>query len=489
MSTSALGLRAWARLVILCAVALAPPAQAIAASGELLAEGPWQVVGPALTQVQPAGVYLAEAPGLASFSLTAASVEVIQLRRVSAQAQVVDVAPRVEDRSYEVTLVSLSLLATPEGGWLGIYPESASATLESSMLVGESSAPAAYGNGRATPEVAPDPQVRAYSVDAREPHVLLESAGKLVITGDFALKFEGPDLAVLAAENSTQIETGYTPPRLGAGIAENRWAFLRVTEGRLELVSESPFALPAPEAEIDWNGILRLAPRSGGIEAAGTSYLSDGRAATLEGTFTGRFLARGDSTDTTMLLEGDLESTTLGRVSAPADTGRGASGWLLVGAVATVVAAGVATYAVVGRRRAAPLFSTDEYVRLAAEAAEAEDYDAALGWTRKARVGAPTSARLATDEGFFLERLGETGPALAAYARAMALSDDGEPEFLAFLLASRLDLEEEAARCLIAALDKSPSLVLGLEPRQLATVAHRADVAQKIAWAERQLPP
>lgn len=486
MRTSARRLRAWAGLAILCALVLAPPARAVDATGEFLADGAWEITGTPHAEFAPSGVFLADATSLDKIELKAATVEVVELRRVSAQGPLIDAAPRVDARSYVVTDANLTLLAPPEGGWLGVYASAVKATSDSVHVLGETRAAAAYGNGATMSEVAPDPSVRTYSVEVSDEHLLLEAAGKLVLTGDFSMKFEGPDVSLISIENTTRIRTGYAPPDFGAGLAEERWAFLRVSDARLELVARSPLLLPARAADIDWAGTLRLAPVSGALDAAGDTYLAEGESATLDGAFSGRFAPDG-GTRTSLRIAGDMQATTLSRAAVPVAQAGLRAGWTLVG-IAAIAATGVAGLAVArSRGRAAPMLGVDDYVRLAADAAEAEDFDAALGWTRKAIAHAPTSARLTTDEGYFLERLGETGPALAAYARAMPLSHDGEPEFLAFLLASRLALEDDAARWIVQALDKAPALLLGLEENQLAPLAHRAEVHEKIEWAKTRV--
>lgn len=100
----------------------------------------------------------------------------------------------------------------------------------------------------------------------------------------------------------------------------------------------------------------------------------------------------------------------------------------------------------------------DECRRRAARAAEARDAAEALAWTRRALAHAPDDARLHSDEGFFLEWLGEGEGALAAYSRAAQLGDAG-----ADLLAARLHLRRGADADvvidhLVRALSRAPHL-------------------------------
>lgn len=462
----------------MCAVLCAPFSQGVSTSGELVAQGAWEISGASTTELAPIGVYLGDATALVELALTASSAEIVQLHQMVARAPVVAVATRVDEERYDVTNATFTLLAAPEHGWLGVYPEAASVTFETTRLVGESRTSAAYGNGATTPEAAPDPRVRAFSVEAGGEHLLLEAEGRLVVTGDFAVKFQGPDVLVVAAENTTQIKTRQMSPRLGAGISESSWAFLRARDARLEIVATEPIVAPARVAESAWSGTFRIAAQSGAIGTPDATYVPEGRTITLKGDFAGRFSPSVDQTR--VRLDGEMLATTLARANAPADAARGEPSLLLLGVA--VAAAGAATFAVA--RRKGPRLSADEYARRAAEAAQAEDYDAALGWTRKARELAPKSARLATDEGFFMEQLGETGRALAAYERAMELSQDGEPERLAFLLASRLALEDDAARWLVQAIEKSPAIAGAIEPALLAPLARRAEVAAALARAK-----
>lgn len=478
---SAPALRAWVSWGLVCAVLMAPSVQSISTSGELVAQGSWEISGASLTDFAPIGVYLADTTTLVELTLTASSAEIVHLQQTTARAPIVALAMSVQETRYDVTNATFTLLATPERGWLGVYPEAASAAFETTRLVGESRASAAYGNGATTPEAAPDPRVRAYSVEARGDHLALEAEGRLVLMGDFAVKFQGPDLLVVAAENTTQIETRQMSPRLGTGIAESSWAFLRARDARLEIVASEPIVAPARVAESAWTGMLRVAPQSGALGTPDATYVPEGRTVTLKGAFAGHFAPSVEQTR--VRLDGDLIATTLARASAPVSASAGVPGPVLLG-IAVVAAAGSTAFALARRQR--PRIAADEYARRAAEAARAEDYDAALGWTRKARELAPRSARLATDEGFYLEQRGETGPALAAYERAMALSDDGEPERLAFLLASRLALEDDAARWLVRAIEKAPALVDAIEPARLAPLARRPEVATTLAWARAQ---
>lgn len=115
--------------------------------------------------------------------------------------------------------------------------------------------------------------------------------------------------------------------------------------------------------------------------------------------------------------------------------------------------------------RASPPRSADALASAADEAIGRQQWERALDLTRQAMAIAPTSVRLALNEGFVLERLGRFDEALSAHVRALALApDSGEPYFHLALFLNALGAAKADVEPVIAsALEKDPTLFAEIE--------------------------
>lgn len=283
----------------------------------------------------------------------------------------------------------------------------------------------------------PDPPASSWfnqGVDV--PHAYVESDGVVGFAGPWAMKVNGPVIHVSSSAEDVNLPTG--PDDGDLMERTTRWVYLEFpdAEGTLTVEGEGLKALLLRET-------VATVPASGSgvMGGAGEAF----------------------------------------PVPAP-------SRWLLPGALALGVVVGAAATRLVLRSSRPPPRRTprslesvvDEAIVIARDAAEREEWDEALVWTRRARDAAPSSAALLMDEAFFLEKLGRKRDALALYDEAAERTpDDGDADFHAANLmlqlgASAAEAGDRFARCL----DRSPDLV-----HELLDPAH--EEAYRALFAER----
>jgi tetratricopeptide (TPR) repeat protein len=279
----------------------------------------------------------------------------------------------------------------------------------------------------------------------------------------------GPDVHISSATNETDHATGET----ASGTAQRtlRWLVLEYEEGTLTLQAPAPFTVAAKEAgPVTWDGKATLTPRSGVLTARDATYAAEGERAEIDGRFSASLTPAKDRAH--MVLDGDLRSTTLAATTrTPAPGGPLGPSWvalLLIGAVVVGISGGaVGVWAFLTHRHAASEYplTVEDCQAAADDAAQAEDYPSALEWYGRARMMAPTSAKLAAQEAFCLAKMGDEAAALERYAEADRLSPYGGDAAIsaARLLHERGAPLEKVAPFLKAALEKTPDLLLDVE--------------------------
>lgn len=448
--------------VLVLLLFLAAPAVA-APLGQLDVSGTWTLPDGTLARAPLAGVFLDPDAAPTRLSVTAEQAQVKLFQRTSVDAAVANPGLAPRETSYALTNVTFILLPGSFEGWLGLAPTDATLTRSAAGSVeGRATGAQRLGNG----VESVDPEDRGFFLPIDEPHLVLRAAGRLVVEGAFALKFQGPDFDVHAAENASTISTWARLGPGGVGAREDRWAYVSFERATLELEHERPLDVHVPAAEAAWDGRLRAKVVEGSLQTSDGTFLATGEPAVLDGAFLASITPLpGAAATSRMLLSGELASTTLAAAATATPGSRGTASTALwgVGLLAVGVVVGVLGQRHLRRAGRLPAYGVEDFARLATQAAEAEDYPSALEWIRKARALAPTSVRLALDEGFYLEQTGEVSPALEAYADAAMRGSDGEGEFLAGMLEWRLGEKEAAAGWFSGALAKTPSLVMELE--------------------------
>lgn len=459
-------------VLALVALLAAATARAEPVSGEgALAVGMTLPSGSLLSSAALRAFYLADASSLEHLELRAATLRVhlydVRFEQVATPSAVFAVPLERQQATYDLHDVTIELERTPEGGWVGVYPRGADATLE---LAGRSELrpreTRRIGNAP-EPEPQPDPERYVYSVEVDGPNLAIADTSMLTQVGALALKLEGPDLRVVARENTTVINTGVDGTSSDpVGERRERWAFLESPHATLRLSAqgEADIALGTTDAEVD--GLVIVAPGEGTLETPTGLYpLHDGGA--FEGRFTLRIVPSisGGSAILATAVDGDLRSTSVEamRLAAPAaGPAVPAVGTLLLAAF--VSCAGIAGAALLNRRSTRR--TVEELSMLAREASDEGRHADALARTRDARRLAPSSAALASDEAFHLGELGEVDAALATYQEALALGGSGEAALEAahlLLATGGRALDARVLPLLLVALERTPSLVVEME--------------------------
>lgn len=439
--------------------------------GEVDLDGPLRLDAGGIVRGPPLALYVDETEDLADFTATFDWVKITVYKENAYAARGVSVAhPTLESVSFILHAAQLHLVAGDHSGWAGLYPSSAS-QVELALPPGaslEALDQKDYGgvvSPTKNPEEPEKPSAHSYDQDVQVPHVNAESRGVARYVGAGAMKFQGLDVEIEAAENTTRYVTGVQPQQEAGTLAvnEHTWLFLEFVRGEIVLDVPTPVDVAFAHAELEWSGAARISPRNGTLLVDGRDMAQEEGNVELVGDLVGVAKPVFASGQTRLRLSVQEQRTA--SVSpipgAPEGTFSPTGILLLLG-----VAAGAGSLAVwTVRRRFGRGMDADEMLTLAHLAGEGGRHDEALGWVRRARGLAPQSGVLALEEGFHLGELGLVDEALATYREAARLSDDGQAEFDAALLAHRASAlgDAEIEALLVGALEKNPGLVLELD--------------------------
>lgn len=387
-----------------------------------------------------------------------------------------------------------------DGGYVGFYPETGVASLVAADDVRLAPSDDTSLGGTIPAVEQSDPHEMGddgYDRRIVQPHASYAAPGELRYAGAADARIRGASFFVEdASGNRTWFWTGRETSHIGpAGVAtmHSRWAVLEF-DGEMVLDS-GPASIQVAFAEgvVAWRGSAILTGAEGAIQTESGAYETSPAYTKLEGDLSGPFrpFDAGEKPAMRMSLSGDLRSTNMAATTSVPSPPAGASlptifALLLVGTA--LVGGGFAARAAIARRDDARRHSLDECVEFANLAAEQGRFQVALDWVRRARRLAPRSARLATDEAFYLQQTGDLESALASYDEASALAEDGEPDYLAASLQVSMDLDlDEAEARVVRALERTPALALEVEEEPGFDVLRgraRFDGALRTAFAQ-----
>ena len=456
---------------LLLLLLLAPLATA-ADSARFTTEGALRLPPDATVELSPQAVYVNGTSDVSEITLLAPRVVLDVAMHEAPQVGIADVSvagtSKGGSRRYELHDVVLTL-AAPGPGYVGIYP-----------AAGARAGLVAEGGLTLIPQPAlqvggvvnqPDEAIAGQSGYGRTlagPILDVRTHGLLTYEGPGVLKLNGPRVTIEALENTSTFDTGTLlrgePP---LRVINETWVVLTFDQGLVTL-RHPRMQVAADEAGVAWTGTAFVDAMRGELQTSDGTYAAAGEGATLDGDFAGDVAAQrspGGQAIASAQLEGALASTSLSPVSrtaAPAPARKALDLGVLVVASVVVGVSGALLYGRHRLRQAAPDLTVEQCRDLADAAMENLRFSDALEWLEKAQVLAPSSARLWMDKGYCHASLGDVPEALAAYARASALSTDGEADLLAaglLLRAGEPDLDE-AERHVERALERSPAMAL-----------------------------
>lgn len=354
-----------------------------------------------------------------------------------------------------------------ERGWTGAtWGTDAVASLQSTSRANL----AMVANETFTTSLTPAPRgddVPVFTEELRDPHLRVDTAFAGAFQGPVNVKVNGPSLAFHADENDTTIATGSIMAP-GNVQESQRWVVVRTQDAKLEFRSVSGVKVAVAEADVSWSGPALFGDAFGEFGDAVHRYRVAGSTLRLEGDLTTKMAPQ--IHDHALVLQadlsGDLRSTSAMVVTQPPQEGAAYS-WLLAAFLLVAVPVGIVLVVLVVRRRLAardPPLSSEDLLEMANMAAGGGQHGLALEWIERALARGPETARLRVEQGAQLAALGDVEGALRAYARAEALTEDGEPAYLQALLLEQTDAEPSLVEShLRRALDRTPVLALEAE--------------------------
>jgi hypothetical protein len=418
--------------------------------------------------LEPGALFASDTRRVESFVMHAPRLLVETFEAAYAEAQLPGLRPQVQtdrrEASYELTHVEIRLdPASDPTGWLGLLIENGSmAHVSSGPATFHAQENARIGNG----DTGNGDEWHFFVAEAQGPQVVVEAAGDWRVNGSMSVKFSGVDLVLRAQENTSHIQTGWEPVQTVAGEARVRWAILTAKEGVFTFSLPAPVEAFSSSASARWDGRARFDDAAGSLDIGRASASFHDETAHVAGVFQVGLLPILDD-DVPRLeaqLAGDVDEASTSSALIHAGAVRAPLWPWLILMGAALIASGAYLHRHHARRARpdVPPLDAEACVDVAARAADVDDFETALSWTRRAKQLSPRSARILMDEAHFLERLGRTDQAATAYAIAQELdATSGEPE----LSLARLRLRTGAHAAdieplLVRALERSPILLL-----------------------------
>lgn len=382
-------------------------------------------------------VFANDTSAITSFELHAKRLRVTRVeaifREVTLPTQRTGVQVGGSVATYDVTDATVLLVSGDQRGWIGAVARDDTGLLADLASLVAAAEPR-LGNVQ-NGEADPTPLTAGFSWRGQSAAIVLDADATLTLHGGGLLKFEGLDVEIRSAENSSSVRTGIT--RVGPDAAAERrevWLTLAFDDASVT-TSELPLLAAFRLADASWSTSLDGEGASGSATDRDGSYRLDPGRGRIAGSFRGTIAVGGGDRDPLVALDasGDLASapstaTYVPRAAAP-------PGFIaLVATASLIVGALVAAAIVRARRRHDRPLDAEEW-RLAADvAAESGRFGDALGHIRRARELAPRSARAALDEAHYLGKMGDVQQALAAYAEAARLGEPARADYEAAVL-------------------------------------------------------
>lgn len=343
------------------------------------------------------------------------------------------------------------------------------------------------------------PTFSYYRNEVAKEHLLLSGPGRVHVEGPARLVVYGLTVSLDADENQTEVDTGPSPSRTGAGTSAQTWLVLEADGLSADLSSRGAWQVAAKDATVEWTGPTVFRCIRGELSTSDGRYAATPRPVSLEGAFVGALWPEGKGRAVYARLEvqGELSRTTLEAAAdavVPRAPGPSLLPWLAVGAAVAVAGAGGA---LAWRRGARPppapepvadAFAAEECVDKADELIQRGAFDEALGWITHARRLAPTSASVCATQAFLLGEAGRVDDAIAAYREASRLAPaEAEYALNAARLAHQAGRPAEVVEDLLEqALARDPAQIPEVERdgffRDLASRPRYEHMAER-AWA------
>lgn len=385
-----------------------------------------------------------------------------------------------EDKSYgdEFVLHNVTLLTEPrQEGWMG-FEEAGHATFsllpEQHLGVDPIGHQMATASATSPKDYAPDHP--NFQLDVPGPHQGLAMAGVLSGRVGGTLKLQGPTLVVTSNEGIRRIETGYDPEATPLQ-QYHRWVVLDFPEGVLEIHTRDDPTLAVGDLTVAWTGLVAMEGAKGTVQTPQgvRTVANEPLRISGEGTTTLEAVLENGAPVNHASITGTLAGTGI-----PLAKPRLEIAWWVFPVFLAAVALGLGGIRLY--RRLHPPVTMDECVDMANAALAGGRHAVALEWIERALVLGPETARLRMEQGDCLAALGDVAAALKAYERAAELTEDGEPLYMAALLADAVDEGPDAVeRFLVRALERTPLFALDLEddfPRLRTRRSFRAMLAQ-----------
>lgn len=483
----------------ICAILSAPLASAAQGTGAFTAEGPIVVPAGARFNFTVGGLALLADDSLPGdgFVLQADHVTVHHFkRRFLGAPPAAVVRTETEERTWDLTGVTVTSISHSDFSFLGVHagPGATLSGVSESETTLHPRTRSTLSTDRET--VNPRRDYPSYHAEVSEPHLFASLSGSAVLHGAGEARVLGSRVRIVASENQTDWDTGYSQPSAVELMAE--WFIFSFGSGRVEIqTTREPLQITASAANSGWDGKVTFRPLLGALETREATYVpSASKSEKLDGTFQATLEPALDGKGVAMRLHGDLRGTSL--VARPVPLGARLSespawGFVLLGVAAVVGAGATGTlwWWRHGHRARPPdpllPFRVEDCVEAGAIACAEEDWARGAEWYRRAHELAPTSARVAADLAFALTQIGGTDEAMAYFRRAHDLSTDGEAAFNAALAALAAGYPpEEVEQWLRMALTRTPSFVATLDDREWDDLRRRPSVRQLEAWARAQ---
>lgn len=512
----------WSSLgLLLLILAAIPLASARQATGYLSLDGPLVIEDAASGEGTCQGLFLPNTDALSDLTLVSASVNISVTTWNSTYLQgptgktAVD-APNPYRYSFEMHGLKLNLAAQTPGtvaGAMGVYPLDGLARV-TMVAAGPTSVTTQLsprlGDSNSTGDMSATPDHDYFSRVMQGPSTDVVYAGETRLRGGAVLWLRGPTIHLSGAEGERTIATGrwLEPDPLLPSVSHlhTTVAIITFQQGELTIQAAHPAELLAEGFRLNWTGLATMHATTGRLTSPQGAFTLQGPAPVMiAGTMRADVTSQEQDGGALSLLQvqGEISSTSMqvsGEATAPTGVGLVWFG-IALGGAGLILAAGM-TILLARRPHAHPALLTrielEEVLvdplgalqRSANAAIQKQRWNNALHYLADLKQLDPENPKTYADEALCHERLGDIDKALAASAEASRLSNVGEFDYTAALMAKDHGLPKEEVEALLEhALTRSPYLVdQVLEEGEFQEYAGRPRFEQMIRLARATEP-